>query len=159
MHIQQVHFDEVFDVQAARGDFSFRSRGRAQYGVNLQCGVIPRAGSSFAVAFEQPGNWDSILGCRDLASTKVMLRRPGWWSMLFQTADILIFGPILVVGGLLAGGMWPGLVMTALLLLAMICVVVRTVRVNRAVERALLCLGDDSGRLDKRGALGAGTVP
>lgn len=53
MHIEQIHFDEVFDIQTVRGDFSFRSRGRAHYGVNLQNRVIPRPGSTFAVAFEK----------------------------------------------------------------------------------------------------------
>ncbi|VXC03552.1 hypothetical protein [Massilia sp. 9I] len=137
MHIERIRFDEVFDVQAARGDFSFRSRGRPHYGVNLGNRVIPGAGTTYAVAFDKPGDWSTVLACRDLASSIVTLRQPAWPALLAQTGDFLIFGPLFIVGGLLLGGAWPGLVVAALLLLAMGYAFWRAVRENRAVTRAL----------------------
>jgi len=123
MHIERIHFDEVFDVQASRGDFSFRSRGRPHYGVNLQNRVVPESGSTFAVAFEKPGDWQRVLGSRDLASGKVVLARPTWIGLLLQ-ADFFLFGLPFLVGTLLMGGFWAGLVLGALLLLALYVLVI-----------------------------------
>ena len=157
MHIEQVHFDEVFDVQAVRGDFSFRSRGRAHYGVNLQNRVIPRAGSAYAVAFGKPGDWTTVLGCRDLASSKVKLSQPGWTAVVLQFGDFLFFGPLIVVAGLVLGGSWLGLVAATLFMLAIAYAVVLGLRQNRAVTRALLAAGQDDER-DNPGALRSSAV-
>jgi len=155
MHIERIDFDEVFDVQRGRGDFSFRSRGRAHYGVNLQNRTIPRAGSSHAVAFDKPGDWQSVIGSRDLASNEVVLARPSWVALLFQAADFFLFGLPFVVVGLVLGGSWPGLVLAGLLLLAVVGLVVHGVRSNRVVTRALLAIGKDKRKRDK----GSSTLP
>lgn len=137
MHIERIHFDEVFDVQPSRGDFSFRSRAKAHYGVNLRNRVIPRPGATFAVAFEKPGDWLSVVASRDLASDKVVLARPTWIDLLLQ-ADFYLLSLPFMVGTLVLGGFWPALVLAALLLLAMGCLLVRGARTNRALRRALL---------------------
>lgn len=149
MHIEQIDFDEVFDIQAARGDFSFRSRGRAHYGANLQNRVIPRPGSRFAVAFATPGDWPSVIGSRDLASSEVVLARPTWMAFLLQAGDFFVFGLPFIVGTLVFGGSWPGLVLAALLALAIAYVIVRGLRVNRAATQALLGIGQNDIRGDK----------
>jgi hypothetical protein len=151
MHIEQVAFEEVFDVQSARGDFSFRTRGKPRYGVNLHSGVIPSAGSTFAVAFGQAGNWDTVLGCRDLAGTEVRLRRVTWQSVLLATGDFIFLGPLCMIAGLVIGGTWAGAVLATLLLLAMGGVVVHGMRLNRAVVRALLAIGKNGDRPDDTG--------
>ncbi|MCA1244998.1 hypothetical protein [Massilia sp. MS-15] len=137
MHIEQVQFDEVFDVQPARGDFSFRCAGRPVYGVNLHSGVIPRPGSRFAVAFGKRGDWNSVLGCRDLASSKVLLRRPGWAASLFSLGDILLFGPLCVGAGLALGGPGIAIATTALFTLAIAAGLVHGLLQNRTLKLAL----------------------
>ncbi|MCC2958580.1 hypothetical protein LK542_23500 [Massilia sp. IC2-477] len=150
MYIERIYFDEVFDVQAARGDFSFRSQGHPQYGVNLGNRVVPRAGSTYAVAFGKPGDWSIVLGSRDLASS-VVFRQLTWSALLIQVLDFFLFGPLFVIGSLLLGGSWLAAVATALFLMALAYVVLRAVRDDRAVTRALLAVGQDEHR-DKDGA-------
>lgn len=78
MHVEKVRFDEVFDIVAHRGSFSFRSGNRTHYAARLRHHVIPRPGSTFAIAFAEPGKWNTVLGWRELASPDVTLAHPAW---------------------------------------------------------------------------------
>lgn len=158
MRIERIHFEEVFDIQSARGDFSFRSRGRARYGVNLHSGMIPRPGSTFAVAFEKPGDWGTVLGCRDLAGNQVKLRQPSWTALLCGGADFLLAAPVLIGAALVLGGSWPGMIVAALFILAIAYAIVLAVRTNRAVTRALLAVGERDDSQVNHSAARPGTV-
>lgn len=146
MHIEKVRFDEVFDVAAHRGDFSFRSRGHTQYGVNLKNDVIPREGSTFAIAFAEPGDWTTVLGWRDLESADVMLTRPTWSLWLFNLSDIILYGLILIVGGLLLAGVGGGIAVTVVIAAVAFYGIVRGMRLNHSVKEALLGTGMVSGQ-------------
>ena len=137
MHVEQVEFEQVFDVQAGRGDFSFTSKGRSHYGVNLYRGMIPRAGATYLVAFAEKANWSSVLGWRDCAGGASELRQPLWHGVVTGIESLLWLGPFLVLGALLFGGQ-----AAALAVLLAICSFagVRVYRIaerNRAIRRAL----------------------
>jgi len=134
MHVETVQFDDVFDVAPRGGDFSFRSGGKTQYGVKLENGMIPGKGATFAVAFDCPGQWSTVLGWRDLASGDVRLARPGWTLWLGTLSDLPTFGVFVVVGGLLLGGVGVALAVAA----ACQYPAARQMRRNRVVKRALL---------------------
>nr|AGU11842.1 hypothetical protein [uncultured organism] len=134
MHIEKVRFDEVFDVAARAGNFSFRSQGRPRFGAKLKNHFIPAVGSTFAIAFAQPGDWASVLGWRDLASDDVVLARPTWAVWLLALGDATLHGAPLLVAGLVFGGLAGGLAAAA----AFAGVALYRTRRNRAVKRALL---------------------
>lgn len=139
MHIEHIHFEEVFDIQALRGDFSFRTRGRPSYGVNLGNNVIPRPGATFAVAFEKPGDWSGVLAWRDLTSKEVSFKQPGWTALLLAIGDFVLFGSLFLGGGLVLAGKWMlACVFAALVVIVFLSVVIRGVKRNRIVEQALL---------------------
>lgn len=142
MHVESIRFDEVFDVAAHRGDFSFRSRNRTHYGVRLRSHVIPRPGSTFAIAFAEPGKWNTVLGWRELASPDVMLAHPTWSAVLLSLSDIVCVGMLLIAAGLLLAGAAGAL--AAMLALACMALfqVWRSQRLNQAVKRALLAAGE-----------------
>jgi hypothetical protein len=137
MQVEKFHFDEVFDVVAEDGHFSFRSQGRTHYGVKLQKHVIPRKGSTFAVAFAKPGNWTTVLGWRDLASANVMFARPTsfWWH--FALSDIVMYGLLFILGGFLLAGAGGTLVVTVVCA----CMAFYQMRLNDKVKRALSFAG------------------
>ena len=137
MHVEQIHFEEVFDIAPHRGDFSFRSQGRTQYGVNLHNHVVPRLGSTYAIAFGRQGDWSTVLGWRDLASPAVGLKLPGWWAILSSLVNIFYVAPILVVLALQIAGPTAALAVAAAALCLMLYRLVYLLRQNRAVERAL----------------------
>jgi hypothetical protein len=137
MHVQQIRFDDVFDVAAWRGDFSFRSRDRTEYGANLQAHVIPHEGSTLAIAFAEPGNWNTVLGWRDLATGKITLKQPTWSFWLAALADSILHGPFFIAGGFVFWGV-QGALLAALASAGIVCFqAVRSTRLNRAVKRAL----------------------
>lgn len=78
MHIKQVRFDRIFDVQERTGDFSFEDGGWPVYGVNANGLTIPREGATYAVAFAEAGNWEKVIGWRDLAESNVEIKRSAW---------------------------------------------------------------------------------
>lgn len=121
MHVEKVRFDEVFDIVAPTGYFSFRSAGRTHYGVRLRERCIPAAGATFAVAFSEKGNWNSVLGWRAIDSYEVMLAHPAaltWLTALTEAPAGGLFG---IACGLLLGGVALG-----------------QARSNRTVKQALL---------------------
>jgi hypothetical protein len=133
MHVEKVRFDEVFDVVAEDGNFSFRSEGHTHYGVKLRKQLIPREGSTYAIAFAKPGDWTTVLGWRDLASAEVVFAHPTsfWWY--FALSDILMYGLLFIVGGYLLTGAAGTLAVTAVCA----CLAFYQMRVNRNVKRAL----------------------
>jgi hypothetical protein len=138
MHIEEIRFDEVFDVQALRGDFSFKTQGRSCYGVNLGNKIIPLPGSRFAVAFVKPGDWSTVLAWRDLASGKVRFKQPSWAALLIALGDLILFGPLFIAGGFaLAGEGLVACAFVALFAVGILTVLVRGVMCNRMAERAL----------------------
>lgn len=142
MLIEKIHFDEVFDVQALRGDFSFSTRGRPCYGVNLGNKVIPRPGATFAVAFVKPDDWSTVLAWRDLASKKVRFKQPSWAALLLAASDLILFGPLFITVGLTLAGEWlVAGVFAALFAVGVLTMLTRGVMRNRMVERALLAVG------------------
>lgn len=142
MHIEQLRFDEVFDVQPARGDFSFRSGGRPVYGVRLGKGCVPAAGSRYAVAFEQAGDWDTVLAWRELGTQVVRFREPGWALTLMFFMDFIWFVPFVGGAGLLFGGPGTALAMAGAFLLLVALGAAWGVRRGRRVARALRAVGE-----------------
>lgn len=137
MHIEQVHFDEIFDAQSRGGDFSFKSTGRTEYGVRLGNGVVPREGTTYAVAFAEPGDWSTVLGWRDLACTAVTLRQSAWSCLCSELSMIFILGPAVIGGGLLFGGPGAALAVSALIGVLTFILIRKVVGRNRQVGDAL----------------------
>ncbi|WP_306397425.1 hypothetical protein [Telluria beijingensis] len=78
MHVERVRFDRVFDVRERLEEFSFEDGGRPVYGVRALGLGIPREGAIYAVVFLEPGNWETVVGWRDLTTARVELRRSNW---------------------------------------------------------------------------------
>ena len=133
MHIETIRFDDVFDVAARGGHFSYRSDGRTHYGVRLRNNLIPRTGSTYMIAFEEPGQWDTVLGWRDLAAGDVRLAQPTWALWLRLLSDFYLVGLALLALGLVLGGAGLALAIAAVLLYP----ACHQMRLNRAVRRAL----------------------
>lgn len=144
MHVEQVHFDEVFDTQPLRGDFSFKSRGRIQYGVNLRSGVIPRDGATWAVAFAEPGDWSTVIGWRNLALPAVTLRQSTWSYVFSEMSMIFLLGPAFIAAGLGFGGPGTALVVSAIVAILVGSGVYRVAARNRRVRQALLAVEDSA---------------
>ncbi len=137
MQIKRIDFDEVFDVQPGPGDFSFRSRGQTHYAVNLWRGLIPQAGSSYLVAFAEPGDWSTVLAWLDLQTGTRRLKDNTWLAVLSDMSAIAWLAPFLLGGTLLFIG--PGAALAVLLALCGLAGVrvYRIVRRGRRVLRAL----------------------
>lgn len=159
MHIEQVRFDEIFDVQAGRGqlrgDFSFRSGHKPCYGVNLG-GFIPAAGTCYLVAFERPGDWTSALAWRAPGAREVRFRQAGWLALSATLVDVLLFSPFVVAGGILLAGGWGALVLAIAYLALVATGVALGVRRKRRIERALLAVGTAPATRGNAGTAGAG---
>ena len=124
----------MFDVQALRDDFSFRTQGRPCYGVNLANKTIPHSGATFAIAFEQPGGWSTVLAWRDLASSEVKFKQPSRTALLFAMGDLVLFGPLFIIVGLVLAGEWmAACIFAGLLAFAVSTMLIRGVRRNREV--------------------------
>lgn len=137
MHIEDVHFDEVFDAQPGTGDFSFRSGGRTNYAVKLRRRLVPQAGSRYLVAFGEAGNWSTVLGWLDPRTARTTLKTPTWLALLDEFGMLVWFAPFFLAGALLFGG-----VDAALAVLGLICLLTglrawRLVVQGRRVRRSL----------------------
>lgn len=143
MHVEKICFDEVFDVVAHRGSFSFRSGNRTHYAARLRHHVIPRPGSTFAIAFAEPGKWSTVVGWRELASPDVTLAYPAWLALLLGLGDIVGAGMVLIAAGLLLAGAGGAVVA----MLALACMALfqfwLSRRRNQAVKQALLATSED----------------
>lgn len=142
MHIETVRFERVFDVQS--GTFSFEAEGKREFAVVFDHKSVPAAGSTFAVAFEEPGNWQTVTGWRDLSTTRVKLQRSAWVIAIDMLLDMYLYGiPILVIvlgGALVLGGLWACLVALVLIMLGACAIVVGGALHNRQIEQALLAV-------------------
>lgn len=138
MHIETVRFERVFDVQS--GTFSFEADGKRQFAVIFDHKNVPAAGSTFAVALDEPGNWQRVIGWRDLSTVTVGLKCSAWATaigLLFDFYFVLIPIPVLA---LVLGGPWAALAAFGLMVLGACAMVVGTARHNRQIERALLAV-------------------
>jgi len=138
MHIETVRFDRVFDVQS--GTFSFEAGGKRQFAVIFDNELVPTAGSTFAVALDEPGNWQQVIGWRDLSGSTVGLKRSAVWVALDLLFDIWIIGIVIPSAALLFGGPWAGLVALVAMLVGAVAIVVGCALNNRQIERALLAV-------------------
>lgn len=113
MHIEKIHFDDVFDVVDNVGTFSFSTGGHKKYALTIAAHMIPRPGTTYIVAFRKPKDWCTVVGWRDVASGEITLKYSGWAYWLSEWIDGLIFIPFTIYR------------------------TVRTVRINRATLDAL----------------------
>jgi len=135
MHIETVRFERIFDVQS--GTFSFEAGGKREFGVIFDHKSVPDAGSTFAVVLDEPGNWQTAAGWRDLSTARVGLKRSAWAiaiDLLFDFYFVLIPIPVLA---LVLGGPWAALGTFGLMVLGACAMVVGAARHNRQIERAL----------------------
>ena len=142
MYIETVRFERVFDVQS--GTFSFEAGGKRQFSVIFDHHAVPAAGASFAVVLDEPGNWQTVAGWRDLSTVTVGLKRSAWdiaIGLLFDFYFVLIPIPVLA---LLLGGPWAGLGALGLMVLGACAIVVGSARHNRQITRALLAVPPSS---------------
>jgi hypothetical protein len=143
MHVQNIRFDEVFDAAESSGFFSYRSDGRTVYGVRLHNRVIPRSGSTFAVAFAEPGNWNTLLGWRELSSADPMRAVASQSSWVLALSDYLF---MLFLGGLLLAHVQGGVVIMA----ALTCVAGYQLRAAWKARRAVIKALGNSARMSAR---------
>lgn len=137
MHIEQVRFDRIFDVQQVTGDFSFESGGWPVYGVNAVGGRIPREASTYAVAFGERGNWETVIGWRDMATQEVQIKRSFWATLgpHMPWIYLLVSG---LLGAAMSGGGWRAALPLAAMLVLVSGLVIRSGIVRqRQAERAL----------------------
>lgn len=133
--IVQVTFDRVFDVQGRM--FSFESGGKKEYGVSFSDGTVPRDGSRYAVALVEDGNWQKVIGWRDLSTTEVYLTESGWDAAWTQAGTLYIFAPIFIAAALVFLGPWVALGLLLLFLCLSAWIVRSAVLRNRLVDQAL----------------------
>lgn len=133
--IVQLSFDRVFDVQGST--FSFESGGKKEYSVSFFNGKAPREGSRYAVALVERGNWQKIIGWRDLSTPHVVLTETAWDVAHDQASTFYQLGPLFVVSALLFFGGWAALAVLALFLWGGVYIVRRARERNRLVDQAL----------------------
>lgn len=137
MHVEQISFDRVFDTQALTGSFSFERGGWPVYGVSVPGMAIPAAGATYAVAFAEPGNWEKVLGWRDLSTSKVHLTHSAWAVGIRQIPYLYLLLSVPFGLGTAFGGNWVAGLIAALLLLPFFAAVCRAAWRNRWVAQAL----------------------
>ncbi|WP_314439728.1 hypothetical protein [Massilia timonae] len=137
MHVERVRFDRVFDVRKRLKEFSFEEGGWPVYGVSALGLGIPREGATYAVAFRERGNWETVVGWRDLSTSKVTLRRS---SLAAVTQPLPLVAPL--VPGVFAVADKPGaskafLSLAVLVLLGAVAYAGRAVTRNRRAAKIL----------------------
>jgi len=138
MYIETVRFERVFDVQS--GTFSFEAGGKCEFAVVLDHARAPTAGSAFAVALGEPGNWQKVLGWRDLSSPTVGFRYSPWFMALDLVLDLYFLGFAVLAAAWLFGGPWAALVALVAMVLGSVALVVCSALRNRQIERELLAI-------------------
>lgn len=151
-HIEVVRFDRVFDVQAGRGNFSFDSGGKRQFGVQFAGGDIPAEGARYAVALAEPGNWQRIIGWRDLAGAQVRLKESAWDVAWGEAYIWYMLVPVFIIAALLLIGPWAALAAFCLAVWLSVHSIRYAVQRNRLVDAALRAV-------DPPAPPGAGGVP
>lgn len=137
MHIERIRFDKVFDVQPFHGQFSYASADAVTYSVHLPGRVIPREGATWAVAFERPGDWSTLLGWRDLAAQRTTLTNQMWHLLLEQAWGVYWFAIPALALGIYCGGPWAAAVLVVGTVIGGASMLRHLVRRNRQVRAAL----------------------
>jgi hypothetical protein len=96
MHIEKIHFDDVFDVVHNLGTFSFRTGQIKKYEVTIAPHMVPRPGTTYVVAFTKPKDWRTIVGWRILGSEEVVLAYSGLGYWISNWINSLIFIPFTI---------------------------------------------------------------
>lgn len=104
MHIERIRFDRVFDAQPRGGAFSFASAGKTVYGVALPGRRIPREGATLALVLAQAGNWQSVLGWRDLGTQETAVAGSTLGIVVDSLDPLCYLTPFLIAGGFLLAG-------------------------------------------------------
>jgi len=138
LHLEQVCFERVFDAPYDPvGIFSFEAQGRRQFGLDFCGSPVPRVGARFAVVLAESGNWQTVLGCRDLATPDVYLGQTIWGTV----ADLAWIGyfalPVLCIVTLMMFGGWASLAVLAFSVFASVAYLRHVHRRSRTVERML----------------------
>ena len=144
MHIKTVRFERVFDVQS--GTFSFEAGGKCEFAVVLDHKRAPTAGSAFAVALSEPGNWQKVLGWRDLSSPTVGLTYNPRFIVIDLVLDLYLLGLAVFAAAWLFGGPWAALAAFVAMVFGSVAPVVFNALRNRQVEQALLAVSPEQTR-------------
>ncbi len=144
MYIETVRFERVFDVQS--GTFSFEAGGKCEFAVVLDHARAPMAGSTYAVALSEPGNWQKVLGWRDLSSPTVGLKYSPWFMAFDLVLDLYFLGIAVLAAAWLFGGPWAALAAFAAMVLGEGSLIVFSALRNRQIEQALLAVSPEQTR-------------
>jgi hypothetical protein len=144
MYIETVRFERVFDVQS--GTFSFEAGGKCEFAVVLDHKRAPTAGSTYAVALSEPGNWQKVLGWRDLSSPTVGLTYNPRFIVIDLVLDLYLLGLAVFAAAWLFGGPWAALAAFVAMVLGSVAPVVFSALRNRQVEQALLVVSPEQTR-------------
>ena len=144
MYIETVRFERVFDVQS--GTFSFEAGGKCEFAVVLDHARAPMAGSTYAVALSEPGNWQKVLGWRDLSSPTVGLKYSPWFMAFDLVLDLYLLGLAVFAAAWLFGGPWAALAAFVAMVFGSVAPVVFNALRNRQVEQALLAVSPEQTR-------------
>jgi hypothetical protein len=138
MYIETVRFERVFDVQS--GIFSFEAGGKCEFAVVFDHKRVPTAGSTFAVVLSEPGNWQKVLGWRDLSSPTVGFTYSPWFMAIDLVLDLYFLGIAVFAAAWLFGGPWAALAAFAAMVLGEVGLVVFSALRNRQIGQALLAV-------------------
>jgi len=144
MYIETVRFERVFDVQS--GTFSFEAGGKCEFAVVLDHARAPMAGSTYAVALSEPGNWQKVLGWRDLSSPTVGFTYSPWFLGLDLVLDLYLLGIAVLAAAWLFGGPWAALAAFVAMVLGSVGRVGFSALRNRQIARALLAVSPEQTR-------------
>jgi hypothetical protein len=144
MYIETVRFERVFDVQS--GTFSFEAGGKCEFAVVLDHARAPMAGSTYAVALSEPGNWQKVLGWRDLSSPTVGLTYNPRFIVIDLVLDLYLLGLAVFAAAWLFGGPWAALAAFVAMVFGSVAPVVFNALRNRQVEQALLAVSPEQTR-------------
>jgi hypothetical protein len=106
----------------------------------------PTAGSAFAVALSEPGNWQKVLGWRDLSSPTVGLTYNPRFIVIDLVLDLYLLGLAVLAAAWLFGGPWAALAAFVAMVLGSVAPVVFSALRNRQVEQALLAVSPEQTR-------------
>ena len=137
MHIERIRFDKVFDIQPRHGLFSFACADEVTYSVHLPGRAIPKEGAVWAVAFERPGDWSTLLGWRDLAASRTTLTYRLHHLLMDQAWGVYWFAIPLLALSIYAGGLWAGAVVAVAGVVGGTWMLRHVVLRNRRVRAAL----------------------
>lgn len=144
MYIETVRFERVFDVQS--GTFSFEAGGKCEFAVVFDHERAPTAGSTFAVALSEPGNWQKVLGWRDLSRPTVGFTYSPWFVALDLVLDLYLLGIAVLAAAWLFGGPWAALAAFVAMVLGSVGRVAFSALRNRQIEQALLAVSPEQTR-------------